>query len=85
MKIVRKLLMKRVVGSNKVSIQTAAGWLATDKQGDGKKVIAALCAAPCEPVEYYGGGSRENIRLTSCKAAIEFIKEHDGELPFGFE
>jgi len=84
-KLAQKALRKRIVGSRKVSVQTAVGWLPSDEQGDGKQVIDVMCTDPSLPFERYGGGGRDNIRLTSCEDAIEFIKEHDGSLPFGFD
>jgi len=33
----------------------------------------------------YGGGQRENVRLSDIGDAVHYLDENDGEVPFGFE
>lgn len=37
------------------------------------------------PIEGYGGGGRKNIRLTSVEAAVQYLKDNDGNVPFGYD
>ncbi len=36
------------------------------------------------PIEGYGGGGRNNIRLVSVERAVGYLKDNDGNIPFGY-
>jgi len=84
-RIVTKLLRDRVVGEHKWSVdKTVSRSLPTHERGRGKTLIEEMVADPDVPVEAYGGGHRENIRLTSVEAAVDYLEDNDGDVPFGF-
>lgn len=83
-RIVEKLLRKRVVGSHKKRVDTVTNWLPSHDQGRGEQLLREMLRDPESPVEGYGG-SRDNVRLTSVEDAVEFLEEHDGDVPFGYE
>jgi hypothetical protein len=37
------------------------------------------------PIEGYGGGHRQNVRLTSVDDAVRYLNDNDGDVPFGFD
>lgn len=83
-RIVEKLLRKRVVGSHKKRVDTVTNWLPSHDQGSGEQLLREMLRDPNSPVEGYGG-SRDNVRLTSVEDAVEFLKDHGGDVPFGYE
>ncbi|MEF8773974.1 MAG: hypothetical protein V5A23_05325 [Halobacteriales archaeon] len=83
-RLVEKLLRKRVVGAHKKRVDTVVNWLPSHDQGRGETVLREMIADPDAPVEAYGG-SRDNVRLTSVPAAVAYLREHGGNVPFGFE
>lgn len=84
-RIVRKMLRKQVVGGHKKQVDTVVNWLPSDAQGRGRQLIDEMVADATAPIEAYGGGHRENVRLTSVEDAVEFLKSNDGDVPFGFD
>lgn len=84
-KLIEKLLRKRVVGGNKVQSDTAVNWFASSDQGDVKDLIDEMVADPSTPLERYGGGQRDNIRLSDVGEAVRYLDRNGGEIPFGFE
>jgi len=44
-----------------------------------------MVADPGAPIEAYGGGHRQNVRLTSAEEAVNYLKENGGDVPFGFD
>lgn len=85
-RIVEKLLRNRVVGSHKKRIETVtSNYLPSHQEGRGKEVINDMLTDPGSPIESYGGGHRKNIRLKSVEDAVEYLKENDGNVPFGFD
>jgi len=85
-RIVEKMLRKRVTGGKKKQVDTVVNHsLPSHAQGRGKTLIEEMKADSDAPIEAYGGGHRDNIRLTSVKDAVEFLKENDGNVPFGFD
>lgn len=84
-RLVRKMLRKDVVGAHKMQIDTIAGYsLPTDERGRGREPLEGMATDPECPVESYGGGHRENVRLTSIEAAVRYL-ESNGDVPFGFD
>ena len=83
-RIVERLLRKRVVKSHKKRVDTVTNWLPSHAQGRGEQLIRELITDPNAPVEAYGG-SRDNVRLASVEDAVEYLKRHDGNVPFGFD
>lgn len=75
-KIITKLYRKNIVGSHKVSVDTAKNWVASDEQGQAETLIREMIVDPAFPLESYGG-SRDNIRLSEKAAARDFLESHD--------
>lgn len=85
-RIVRKMLRKRVIGDKKQQIDTVVNYsLPSHEQGRGKQLIEEMLSDPDAPLEGYGGGHRQNVRLTSADTAVEYLKDNDGDVPFGFD
>lgn len=85
-RIVEKLLRNRIVGSHKITVETATNrYLPSHQAGRGKELIAEMLADPASPIEGYGGGHRTNIRLRSVEAGVSYLEAHDGNIPFGFD
>lgn len=86
-RIVEKMLRDGpITGRNKTSIDTAVNkYLQPHEQGRGKTLINEMLKDPSSPIEGYGGGARENIRLVSVEAAIQYLKDNDGNVPFGYD
>lgn len=82
LKIVTKMVREPITGSNKVTVDTAKGWVATHDRGRAEELIRDMIRDPQSPIEPYGG-SRDNIRLTSVADAVDFIEAHGGDVPFG--
>jgi hypothetical protein len=83
-KIVEKLLRKRVVGGHKKQKDTVANWFRSSDQGKVKNLMDGMAADTKAPLEMYGGGQRENVRLTSVEDAVDYLKDNGGDVPFGF-
>lgn len=81
-KVMYKMVRQPVTGSNKVTVDTAASWVATHDRGRAEDLIREMIRDPESPIEAYGG-SRDNIRLRSVQAGVDFLEEHDGDVPFG--
>lgn len=85
-RMVRKMLRKRVVGNHKKQIDTVVNMsLPSHEQGRGKDLLDEMVSDANAPVEAYGGGHRQNIRLTSVDDAVEYLKSNGGDVPFGFD
>lgn len=84
-RVVRKMLRKRVVGGHKKQIDTIVNVsLPSHERGRGRRAIEGMIADPAAPIEAYGGGHRQNVRLTSVSDAVEYLKDNGGDVPFGF-
>lgn len=84
-KIVRKMLRKQVVGGKKRQLDTVVNYsLPSHAQGQGKQLIEEMLADANAPIQGYGGGARQNIQLTSVEDAVKYLKDNDGDVPFGF-
>jgi hypothetical protein len=85
-RIVRKMLRKRVTGNHKKQIDTIVNLtLPSHAQGRGKQLLEEMVSTPGAPIEAYGGGHRENVRLTAPSDAVKYLKQNGGDVPFGFE
>lgn len=85
-RIVEKLLRNRVVGGHETQVTTAVSrYLPSHAEGRGKQLVDEMVADTDAPIEAYGGGHRENIRLTSVDAAVEYLEANGGNVPFGFD
>lgn len=83
-RVVEKMLRKLVVGSHKKTVDTVKNWLPSHAQGEAEEVIREMVKDPEAPLEKYGG-SRDNVRLTSVDAAVRYLRENGGNVPFGFD
>lgn len=84
-RLVEKLLRSRTTGSNKQSVDTVVSkYLPSHEEGRGKQLLEEMTTDPTAPVEPYGGGHRENVRLTSLEDAVDYLERNDGNVPFGF-
>jgi len=84
-KLIYKLLRNNVIGGHKKQIQTVTNWFQSSDQGKVKELIEDMATDPTAPIEKYGGGHRENIRLTGATEAVQYLDDNGGEIPFGFE
>jgi hypothetical protein len=86
-RIVEKMLLDGpITGGNKTTIDTAVDdYLQSHEQGRGKTLINEMLKDPHSPIEGYGGGGRANIRLVSVEAAVQYLKDNDGNVPFGYD
>lgn len=84
-RIVRKMLRKGMIGGHKKQIDTIVNMsLPTYDRGRGRQLLDDMVPHPDAPIEAYGGGHRENVRLTGASAAVGYLKD-DGDAPFGFD
>lgn len=83
-KIVRYLARNNVTGGHNRTVDTVTNraGIPTHARGDTRDVIRELVRDPEAPVEAYGG-QRDAIRLISIGAAVAYIDEHGGDVPFG--
>lgn len=85
-RIIEKLLRNKVTGNKKIQVTTAVSrYLPSHEEGRGKQLIDEMIADPDAPIEPYGGGHRENIRISDTSDAVEYLEAHDGNVPFGFD
>ena len=85
-RIVRKMLRKQIVGNHKKQIDSIVNMcLPSHEQGWGKELLEAMATDPDSPVERYGGGHRQNVRLTSVEDAVDYLTQNGGDVPFGFD
>lgn len=86
-RIVEKLLRNRVIGSHKWSIDKTVNYALPDsEQGRGRRLIEGEMIPQREAsLEAYGGGHRENVRLGDVDAAVQFLKDNGGNVPFNFD
>lgn len=85
-RLIRKMLRKRVVGAHKKQVETIVRMsLPSHERGRGRDLLEEMVTQPGAPVERYGGGHRRNVRLTSVEAAVDYLKQHGGDVPFGFD
>lgn len=86
-RIVEKLLRKRVIGNHKWSLDKTVDYaLPSHARGRGRQLIEDEMLPRAEAgLIRYGGGARDNIHLTDASSTVEFLKQHDGNVPFGFD
>jgi len=85
-RIVRKMLRKQIVGNHKKQIDSIVNMcLPSHEQGRGKELLEAMATDPYSPVERYGGGHRQNVRIISVEDAVDYLKQNGGDVPFGFD
>ena len=85
-RIIEKMLRKRVTGGKKQQVDTVVNYsLPSHAQGRGRDLIGDMLADPDAPIEGYGGGHRQNIRLTSPEDAVKYLRDNDGNVPFPFD
>lgn len=85
-RIVRKMLRKRITGNHKKQIDTVVNMsLPSHEQGRGKQLIEEMVSDPDAPIVAYGGGHRNNVHLANVEDAVDYLKRHGGDLPFGFD
>jgi len=87
-RIVRKMLKNQIVGGHKKQLDTVISDIAalpSHEEGRGKELLKEMLSDQESPVEGYGGGHRQNVRLTSVEDAVEYLKDNGGDIPFGFD
>ena len=87
-RIVRKMLKNQIVGNHKKQLDTVVSRIAglpSHEEGRGKDLLEEMVSDPQAPVEGYGGGHRQNVRLTSVQDAVDYLKDNGGDVPFGFD
>lgn len=85
-RIVRKMLKKQVVGNHKKQVDTVVNTsgIPTHAQGRARDLLNEMADDVGAPIERYGGGHRDNVRLTSAQDAVDYLEANDGDVPFGF-
>ena len=84
--IVAKMLRKKVLGGKKQRVDTVVNYsLPSHAQGRGRELIDEMLADSHLPIEGYGGGHRQNIRLTAAEDAVKYLRDNDGDVPFPFD
>ncbi len=83
-KIMFRMVRNNITGNHKVTVDTATTWVATHDRGRAEDLIREMVRDPVAPIEPYGG-SRDNIRLTSIQDGVQFLKENDCDIPFGYD
>lgn len=63
-------------------MDSAKKWVATHDRGRAEELIRDWITEPGSPVEPYGGGARDNIRLTSKADGLEWLEEHGVDTTF---
>jgi hypothetical protein len=87
-RIVRKMLKNQIVGGHKKQLDTVVSKIAalpSHEEGRGKNLLEEMLSDANAPIEGYGGGHRQNVRLTGVDDAVRYLKENDGDVPFGFD
>lgn len=80
---VERMLRNRIVGRKNRTVDSVVNMaLPSHERGRGKRLIDEMVADPLAPIEQYGG-QRGAIRLTRVAAAVEYLREHGGNGPFG--
>lgn len=80
--IMSKLVRGGYVGNRKVTVDTAKSWVATHNRGRAEDLIRDWITEPESPIEAYGGGARDNIRLTSKADGMIWLEEHGVDTTF---
>ena len=73
------------MAGTKSQIQTVTNWFQSSDQGKLKELMEEMATDPTAPIEKYGGGHRENIRLTGATEAVRYLGDNGRDVPFGFE
>jgi hypothetical protein len=87
-RIVRKMLKNQIVGGHKKQLETVVSKIAalpSHEEGRGKDLLEEMLSDANAPIEGYGGGHRQNVRLTSVDDAVRYLKDNEGDVPFGFD
>lgn len=82
------MLKNQVVGNHKKQLDTVVSRIAglpSHEEGRGKNLLEKMVSDPQAPVEGYGGGHRQNVRLTSVQDAVDYLEDNGGDVPFGFD
>lgn len=85
-RIVRKMMKKKVFGNHKKQIDTVVDTAGLPKHeiGHARDLLNEMADDVSTPIERYGGGHRDNVRLTGVQAAVDYLKGNGGDVPFGF-
>jgi hypothetical protein len=81
-KIMRKLVRGGYIGNRKITVDSAKKWVATHDRGRAEELIRNWITEPGSPIEAYGGGTRDNIRLTSKAAGMKWLEAHGVDTTF---
>lgn len=82
----KRLVRRMLIGGGNISVAKAVDkHLPTYSQEQVETLINEMLKDPYSPIEGYGGGARGNIRLVSIESAVEYLKENDGNVPFGYD
>ena len=85
-RLVEKMLRKGMIGGHKRQVDTVVAMaLPTHDRGRGKALLETMVVDPDAPVEAYGGGARDSVRLTWAEAAVAYLRENEGNVPFGYD
>ncbi|ELY91428.1 hypothetical protein [Natrialba taiwanensis] len=84
-KVVYYLVRNDVTGGHNMTVDQVKSNAAipTHAEGDAEDAIRDLIRNP-PPVQAYGG-QRDAITLTSLPDGVEYLKDHGGDVPFGWD
>lgn len=78
-RLVEKMLLRGMIGGHKRRVDTVVNMaLPTHDRGRGKELLDTMVTDPTAPVEAYGGGARDNVRLTSAEDAVAYLQRTKG-------
>ncbi len=85
--LVETLLRKRITGNKKITIDTLLNYSVRDSDaGRARELLRDEMIPKGEAsIVQYGGGARENVQLSDVEEAVQFLKDNDGDVPFGFD
>lgn len=76
------MLRQRAVGAHYIQKGTVAAWVPSHQSGQIIEALEELSQSPASPIRI---ASRGKVQLKSVEDAVEYLKENEGNIPFGFE
>lgn len=84
-KVIRKLLYQRRLPANPVLLEEAVGWFPGREREELEQAFRRMVADPDVPLEHAGDGTTLCVYLQEVEAALRYLDEHGGRVPFGLD
>ena len=87
-RLIEKLLRGRYISGKNVTIDqliTTKAGLPSSEEGRARRLLEDEMIPQGEGSIAMYGGQREAVRLTDVAEAVEYLKDHGGNVPFGFD